>query len=62
MTAGDVASAQAEELIIDTGAKDIPVEASTEKALTVEPVLEVVTQEATTVPDSEAPVVTSEMR
>ena len=35
MTACDIASAQAEEPIIDTGAKDISVEASTEKALTV---------------------------
>jgi len=39
----DVAPAQVEEPIIDTGAKDIIDEASTEKALLVEPVLEVAT-------------------
>ena len=41
MIAGDVASAQAEEPIIVPGAKVIPVEASTEKTLVVEPILEV---------------------
>ena len=62
MIASDVAPAQAEELIIDTSAKDIPVEASAEKALTVKPILEAATQEAITIFDPEALVVTSEMR
>ena len=57
MTTGDVTSAQAEELIIDIGVKDILVEASREKALTVELVPKVATKEAITVPDTEAPVV-----
>ena len=43
MTAGDLASAQAEEPIMDTGTKDIPVEVSTEKVLNVEPFLKVAT-------------------
>ena len=41
MTARDVAPAQTEEPIIDTGAEDISVEASTEKAFAVKDVLEV---------------------
>ena len=41
-----------------TGAKDIHVEVSTEKVLTVEPVL----KEIITDPDPKVPVVTSEMR
>ena len=62
MNAGDIAPTQEEKPIIDTSAKDIPVEASAEKALAMEPVLEVATQEAITVPDLEAFVVTSKMR
>ena len=62
MIAGDAALTQAEELIMDIGAKDIPIEASTEKVPTVEPVLKVATQEAITVPNPEAHVATSEMR
>jgi len=62
ITIGDVTPAQAEELVIDTGEKDIPVEASAEKTLTAEPALEVDIQEAITISDPEAPVVTSEIR
>ena len=62
MTAGDVALAQAEELIINTGAKDNPFKASTEKTLTVKPVLKVAIQEAISVPNPEAPVVISEIK
>jgi len=43
MTAGDLASAQAEEPIMDTSAKDIPVEVSIEKVLNMEPFLKVAT-------------------
>jgi len=49
MTAGDVAPAQAEEPIIDTGGRDIYVEASMEKLSTVKPTFEDATQEALTV-------------
>jgi len=62
MTAGDGAPTQAEEPIIDIDAKDISVEASTKKVLTMKPVLKVATQEAITVPNPEAFVVTSKMR
>ena len=60
MIAVDVASVQAEELITDIRAKDIPVEASTVKALTIGLVLMIVTHEAIIVPYPEALVVTSE--
>jgi len=43
MTACGVAPAQSEEPIIDTSTKDILIEASTEKALTLEPIFEVTT-------------------
>jgi len=49
MTTGDAAPTQAEKPIMDIGANDIPVEASTEKVLTMEPVLKVAIQEAITV-------------
>jgi len=62
MTTGDAALTQAEEPVMDIGAKDTPVEASTEKVITMEPTLKVATQEAITVPNPEAPVVISEMR
>jgi len=51
LTAGDIVPVQAEELVKDISAKDILVEASTEKALIVGPILEVATQEAIIVPD-----------
>ena len=44
MTAGDGAPTQAEEPIIDIDAKDISVEASTKKVLTMKPVLKVATR------------------
>ena len=47
---------------MDIGAKDTPVEASTEKVLTVELVLKIAIQEAMTVPNPEASVAISEMR
>ena len=53
MSADDVALAQTEELITDINVKDISIEASIEKALTIRP-----TQEAITVPNPDAPVVT----
>ena len=62
MTTGDAVPTQAEEPIMDIGAKDIPIEASTEKVLAVEPVLKVTTHEAITVPNPDASVVISEMR
>jgi len=62
MTTGDAVPTQAEEPIMDIGAKDTPVEASTEKVLTMELVLKVATREAITVPNPEASVAISEMR
>ena len=62
MTAGDVAAAQAEEPIIDTGGRDNSVKASTEKAFAVKPTFENATQEALIVQNSEALLVTSKMR
>jgi len=62
MTVGDVAPAQAEEPIIDTDTKDISVEVSTEKAFTVKPTFEDATQEALTVSNPKALVVTSKIR
>jgi len=62
MIVGDVALAQVEQPIIDTGAKDISVETSTKKAFTVKPTLKYAIQEAITVPNPEAPLVTSKMR
>jgi len=62
VTAGDVALAQAKEPLIDTDAKDIPVEASVEKALTMKPVLEVAKHGAIKVPNPKAHVVTSKMK
>jgi len=47
---------------MDTGARDIPVEASTEKVLTVESIIKVATQKTITVLNPEVLVVTSEMR
>ena len=62
ITTGDVAPAQAEEPVIDTSAKDIPVEASAKKAITMKPDLEVVIQEAIAVSNPKAPMVISEIR
>ena len=53
MTAGGVALTQVEEPIIDTGEKDIFVEASTEKAFAVKPTIEDAIQEALTIPNPE---------
>ena len=60
--AGDVAPTQAEEPVIDIGAKDIPVESSTEKVLIVKHVNKVIKHEAITVPNPDASVAISEMR
>ena len=48
MTEGDVVPAQAEEPIIDTGGRDISIEASMEKAFAVKPTFEDATQEILT--------------
>jgi len=50
---------QAKKSIIDSGAMDISVEASTEKAFIVKPTLEAATQGEIIVPNPEAPLVTS---
>ena len=55
ITTGDVEPAQAEEPVIDTSAKDIPVEASVKKAITMKHDLEVAIQEAITVSNPKAP-------
>ena len=62
MIAEAVALAQAEKPIIDFGAMDISIKASTKKAFAVKPTLEAATQEAITVSNPEAHLVTSEMR
>ena len=61
MIAGDITLAQAEKPIIDSGAMDISVEASTEKTFAVKPTFEDATQEILTVSNLEAPLVTSKM-
>jgi len=61
-TTGDDAPTQVEEPIIDTSGKGISVEASIEKAFAVNPIFEDAIQEGLTVPNLEAPLVTSEIR
>ena len=62
MTTGDAAPTQAEEPVIDIGATDTSVEASTEKVLVMEHVPKVATQEAIIVPNPESPMAIFEMR
>ena len=52
MTIGDIASAQVEDPIIDTGGKNISVEASIDKAFTVKPTFKDAIQEASVPPSS----------